>query len=104
MLESDIELFAAALSQVRVYVVNPLSDDMVEVVDYGEAVEKITPDSIKINGCYFMREQFKFRVDVKKDSTGKHELCGVLFFGDRCNKKSGKGILPAENIINVFSF
>ncbi len=35
VLKSDIELFAAALSQVRVYVVKPLSDGMVEVVDYG---------------------------------------------------------------------
>lgn len=29
VLKSDIELFAAALSQVRVYVVKPLSDDIV---------------------------------------------------------------------------
>lgn len=34
VLKSNIELFAAALSQVRVYVVQPLSDYMVEVVDY----------------------------------------------------------------------
>ena len=70
VLKSDIELFAAALNQVRVYVVQPLSDDMVEVVDYGGTVEKFSPDSIKINGKYFMRDQFEFRVDVKKDSTG----------------------------------
>ncbi|MGW8956598.1 hypothetical protein [Paenibacillus sp. NPDC055715] len=70
VLKSDIELFAAALSQVRVYVVNPLSEDMVEVVDYGGPVEKFSPESIKINGSYFFRNQFEFRVDVKKDSTG----------------------------------
>ncbi|TKH43061.1 hypothetical protein C1I60_16205 [Paenibacillus terrae] len=34
VLKSRIELFAAALSQVRVYVVKPLSEDMVGVVDY----------------------------------------------------------------------
>ncbi|WP_025717357.1 hypothetical protein [Paenibacillus sp. 1-18] len=70
VLKSDIELFAAALSQVRVYVVQPLSEDMIEVVDYGGAIEKITPESIKINGSYFFRKQFEFRVDVKKDSAG----------------------------------
>ncbi|WP_353505574.1 hypothetical protein [Paenibacillus terrae] len=47
-----------------------MSDDMVEVVDYGGTVEKFSPDSIKINGKYFMRDQFEFRVDVKKDSNG----------------------------------
>ncbi|MBP1176827.1 hypothetical protein JOE49_004079 [Paenibacillus sp. PvR133] len=35
VLKSDIELFAAALSQVRIYVVKPLSEDTVEVMDYG---------------------------------------------------------------------
>ncbi|MFK4348117.1 hypothetical protein ABH894_002601 [Paenibacillus sp. RC62] len=38
--------------------------------DYGGPVEKFSPESIKINGKYFMRNQFEFRVDVKKDSTG----------------------------------
>ncbi|MET3209369.1 UNVERIFIED_CONTAM: hypothetical protein ABIC26_002313 [Paenibacillus sp. PvR008] len=65
VLKSDIELFAAALNQVRVYVVQPLSDDMVEIVDYGGVVEKITPDSIKVNGSYFMRDQFEFRVETQ---------------------------------------
>ncbi|MGW8442137.1 hypothetical protein ACWGXJ_14380 [Paenibacillus sp. S33] len=52
VLNLDIGLFVAALSQVRVYVVQPLGDDMVEVVDNGSAVEKITPDAIKINGSF----------------------------------------------------
>nr|WP_231503596.1 hypothetical protein [Paenibacillus sp. 1-18] len=34
VLKSDNELFAAALSQIGICVVQPLSDDMVEVVDY----------------------------------------------------------------------
>lgn len=68
VLKSDIELFAAALSQVRVYVVQPLSEDIVEVVDYGGPIEKFSPESIKINGKYFMRNQFEFRVDLNKDS------------------------------------
>ncbi|MDH2330512.1 hypothetical protein [Paenibacillus polymyxa] len=70
VLKSDIELFAAALSQERVYVVQPLGEDLIDIVDYGGTVEKITPESIKINGSYFFRKQFEFRVDVKKDSAG----------------------------------
>jgi hypothetical protein len=59
-----------ALSQSRVYVVNVLSEQMMEIVDYGGPIEKYTPESIKINGSYFFRKQFEFRVDVKKDSAG----------------------------------
>ncbi|PNQ79919.1 MULTISPECIES: hypothetical protein [Paenibacillus] len=70
VLKSDIELFAAALSQVRVYVVQPLGEGLIDIVDYGGPVEKYTPESIKINGSYFFRKQFEFRVDVKKDSAG----------------------------------
>jgi hypothetical protein len=39
-----------------------------EVVDYGGAIKKITPESIKINGSYFFRKQFEFRVDVKSSA------------------------------------
>ncbi|MCP3746696.1 hypothetical protein [Paenibacillus sp. A3M_27_13] len=70
VLKSDIELFAAALSQARVYVVQSLDEDLIDIVDYGGPVEKFTPESIKINGSYFFRKQFEFRVDVKKDSAG----------------------------------
>ncbi|MFC7559903.1 hypothetical protein ACFQ5D_09300 [Paenibacillus farraposensis] len=70
VLKSDVELFAAALSQVRVYVIQPLNEDIVSVVDYGGTIEKFSPESIKINGSYFFRNQFEFRVDVKKDSSG----------------------------------
>ncbi|WP_043921405.1 hypothetical protein [Paenibacillus polymyxa] len=70
VLKSDIELFAAALSQARVYVVQSLREDMVSVVDYGGTIEKFSPDSVKIAGAYYIRNQFEFRVDVKKDSAG----------------------------------
>ncbi len=50
--------------------VQSLGEDLIDIVDYGGAVEKITPESIRINGSYFFRNQFEFRVDVKKDSTG----------------------------------
>ena len=65
VLKSDIELFAAALSQVRVYVVQSLREDMVSVVDYGGTIEKFLPDSVKIAGAYYIRNQFEFRVDKK---------------------------------------
>ncbi|URJ45467.1 hypothetical protein MF628_005291 [Paenibacillus polymyxa] len=70
VLKSDIELFAAALSQARVYVVQSLREDMVSVVDYGGTIEKFSPESVKIAGAYYIRNQLEFRVDVKKDSTG----------------------------------
>ncbi|MDN4078217.1 hypothetical protein QYF52_09740 [Paenibacillus polymyxa] len=70
VLKSDIELFTAALSQVRVYVVQSLGEDFKSVVDYGGTIEKFSPDSVKIAGAYYIRNQFEFRVDVKKDSTG----------------------------------
>ncbi|KAF6581626.1 MULTISPECIES: hypothetical protein [unclassified Paenibacillus] len=59
VLNSDIELFAAALTQVRVYVVQSLGEDVVSVVDYGGTVEKFSPDTIKIAGAYYMRNQFE---------------------------------------------
>lgn len=68
MLKSDIELFAAALSLVRVYVVQPLGEDLISVIDYGGIQEKFSSELIKINGSYFFREQFEFRVDAKKET------------------------------------
>ncbi|WP_342426522.1 hypothetical protein [Paenibacillus sp. FSL L8-0158] len=70
VLKSDIELFAAALSQVKVYIVQLLGEDFISVVDYGGTIEKFSPDSVKIAGAYYIRNQFEFRVDVKKDSAG----------------------------------
>ncbi|MGF9644006.1 hypothetical protein AAIH69_13445 [Paenibacillus sp. MABNS29] len=64
VLKSDIELFAAALSQVRVYVVQPLGEDLIDIVDYGGPLEKFTPESVKISGKYYMRGQFEFRVSM----------------------------------------
>ncbi|MEB4781445.1 hypothetical protein P5G60_06765 [Paenibacillus jamilae] len=63
VLKSDIELFAAALNQTRVYVVQSLGEDMVSVIDYGGTIEKFSPDSVKIAGAYYIRNQFEFRVD-----------------------------------------
>lgn len=65
ILQSDTEFLAAAISQIRVYVVSPLSDDMVEIVDYGGPVEKFTPHSVKIKGNYFFRNQYVFRAEIR---------------------------------------
>lgn len=34
VLISDLELFAAALSQARVYMVQPLNEGLIDIVDY----------------------------------------------------------------------
>lgn len=34
VLKSDLELFAAALSQARVYMVQPLNEGLIDIVDY----------------------------------------------------------------------
>ncbi|MEK3788733.1 hypothetical protein [Paenibacillus sp. FSL K6-1230] len=68
VLKADNDFLAAALSQSRVYVVNILSDQMMEIVDYGGQVEKYTPESIKINGSYFFRDQYEFRTDIKSSA------------------------------------
>lgn len=60
-----MELFTAALSQVKVYVVQSLGEDLISVIDYGGTIEKFSPDSVKIAGAYYMRNQFEFRVDMK---------------------------------------
>ncbi|MEE4561526.1 hypothetical protein [Paenibacillus polymyxa] len=65
VLKSDIELFAAALSQAKVYVVQSLGEDLITIVDYGGSIEKFSPELIKIAGVYYMRNQFEFRVDKK---------------------------------------
>ncbi len=48
LLKSVIELFTAVLSQVKVYVVESLGEDLISVVDYGGSIEKFSPDSVKI--------------------------------------------------------
>lgn len=65
VLTTNIDFFTAAISQAKVYVVRSLGEHMTEIVDYGGKVEKYTPESIKINGSYFFRNQYEFRTDLK---------------------------------------
>ncbi|MEK3787534.1 hypothetical protein [Paenibacillus sp. FSL K6-1230] len=69
VLTTDDDFLVAALSQCKVYVVKTLNDQMMEIIEYGGHVEKYTPESIKIDGSYFFRDQYEFRTDIKS-STG----------------------------------
>ncbi|WP_346836023.1 hypothetical protein [Paenibacillus polymyxa] len=70
VLKSDVELFAAALSQVKVYVVQSLGEDFISVIDYGGTIEMFSPNSVKIAGAYYIRNQFEFRIEVNEGSAG----------------------------------
>ncbi|TQR97478.1 hypothetical protein FKV70_16755 [Paenibacillus ottowii] len=63
-LKTDIELFGAALVQAHVYVVSVDEELRVTFEDYGGIVEEIKPESVKISGKIFMRDQLEFRVDL----------------------------------------
>jgi hypothetical protein len=62
-LSSDIELFAAALSQVRIAVVQRTANDIPVFIDVG-TIEKYTRVSVKVNGAYYMRGEREFHVEV----------------------------------------
>ncbi|WP_172800029.1 MULTISPECIES: hypothetical protein [Paenibacillus] len=64
ILKTDMELFRAALVQAHVYVVSVDEDLRVTFEDYGGIVEEIKPESVKIAGKIFMRNQLEFRVDL----------------------------------------
>ena len=55
----------AALSQSKVDIVKALDDQMMEIIEYGGHVEKYTPESIIIEGAYYLRNQYEFRTDFK---------------------------------------
>ena len=42
-----------------------LDDQMMEIIEYGGHVEKYTPESIIIEGAYYLRNQYEFRTDFK---------------------------------------
>ncbi|WP_435530528.1 hypothetical protein [Paenibacillus polymyxa] len=64
VLKTDMELFGAALVQAHVYVVSVDEELRVTFEDYGGIVEEIKPESVKIAGEIFMRDQLEFRVDL----------------------------------------
>ncbi|MMZ44790.1 hypothetical protein D1872_63760 [compost metagenome] len=64
ILKTDMELFGAALVQAHVYVVSVDEELRVTFEDYGGIVEEIKPESVKIAGKIFIRNQLEFRVDL----------------------------------------
>ncbi|MGS5018223.1 hypothetical protein [Paenibacillus polymyxa] len=64
VLKTDMELFGAALVQAHVYVVSVDEELRVTFEDCGGIVEEIKPESAKIAGKIFMRDQLEFRVDL----------------------------------------
>ncbi|WP_404926382.1 hypothetical protein [Paenibacillus polymyxa] len=64
ILKTDMELFGAALVQAHVYVVSVDEELRMTFEDYGGIVEEIKPESVKIAGKIFMRDQLEFRVDL----------------------------------------
>ncbi|MBE3649183.1 hypothetical protein [Paenibacillus polymyxa] len=60
---TDVELLAAALTQVRVTVYE--KDE--SIADYGGVIERYTPESVKIAGTYFMREVYVFKTGSTRE-------------------------------------
>lgn len=57
VLKDDREFFVAALSESRVTIFHNG-----QLIDYGGCIEKYTNMSIKIEGTYYFRSQYEFRV------------------------------------------
>nr|WP_068504336.1 hypothetical protein [Paenibacillus kribbensis] len=64
ILKTDMELFGSALVQAHVYVVSVDEELRVTFEDYGGIVEEIAPESVRIAGKMFRRDQLEFRVDL----------------------------------------
>ncbi|WP_348621350.1 hypothetical protein [Paenibacillus polymyxa] len=64
VLKTDMELFGAALVQTHVYVVSVDEELRVTFEDYGGVIEEVKPESVKIAGKIFMRDQLEFRIDL----------------------------------------
>ncbi|MGE7614757.1 hypothetical protein [Paenibacillus sp. NPDC101420] len=66
VLESDAEFLTAALTQVRVYVVQIGEDGPDIIVDYGGAIQKYTLEIVKIADTYYKRAAHEFRIHLTK--------------------------------------
>ena len=66
VLDSDTDFLTAALAQSKVSVWYRKDLELIDqLMDYGGKVEGYTPESIKINGARFLRQQFEFRAYIK---------------------------------------
>ncbi|WP_342409781.1 hypothetical protein [Paenibacillus sp. FSL R10-2778] len=64
VITSDADLLAAALAQVRVYVVQVGEDASDSIIDYGGVIQKYTPDFVKIADTYYTRTAHEFRTHI----------------------------------------
>lgn len=62
VLESDADLFTAALTQAKVYVVQLVNGLPHVIADYAGPVQRWTPDDVMIAGMLYQRDEFEFRV------------------------------------------
>ncbi|WP_426454351.1 hypothetical protein ACP26L_17250 [Paenibacillus sp. S-38] len=63
-LNTETELFAASLFQLRVSVWERTADDIPVRVEDGGIIERFTPGSVTINGVTYSRSECEFRVRV----------------------------------------
>lgn len=56
VLSTDTELFAAAISQVRVHVMKELETKVDVIIDYGGVIQKYTSEYVKIQNVYYSRD------------------------------------------------
>jgi hypothetical protein len=62
-ISTDMELFAAALAQRKVSVMQRTADDIYAILEYGGIIERYTKQSVKINGSYYLREECEFTTE-----------------------------------------
>ncbi|NRF89468.1 hypothetical protein HQN89_00245 [Paenibacillus frigoriresistens] len=63
-LSTDMELFAAALSQATVAVIQHTADDIPVFIASG-VIEKYTTHSVKIGATSYLRDESEFRIDER---------------------------------------
>lgn len=66
VLSSDADIFAAALAQVKVYVVQLVEGKPQVIADYAGPVQKWTPEYVLLAGMTYRRDEFEFRVRLPK--------------------------------------
>ena len=64
VLENDMELLAAALSEVEVKVAVKDAEDA--LADLGGPIRAFTPNAVRIRGLSYSREMYEFRVRLPK--------------------------------------
>lgn len=66
VLVSDGDLFAAAIAECDIYVVQMLEGKPHVIADYAGPLQKWTPEYILLGGMTYKRDEFEFRVPLPK--------------------------------------